>query len=69
MIDGTTMPYNSVDYGNDPDLWLDFVSQAPGINVTSRNLDKDVFDSTYWDSKQINTVVMPWIPFFSNCEG
>lgn len=51
MMDGTTMPYNSIDYGNDPKLWLDFISQAPGVNVTSRNLDKDVFDSTYWESK------------------
>lgn len=51
MMDGTTMPYNSVDYGNDPNLWLDFVSLAPGVNTTSRNLNKDVYDSTYWESK------------------
>jgi hypothetical protein len=47
-MDGTTMPYNSVDYGADPELWLDFVSTAPGINMTSKDLDKDAFDNTYW---------------------
>jgi hypothetical protein len=69
QMDGTTMPYNSVDYGEDPELWLDFVSTAPGVNMTSKDLDKDAFDNTYWQSKQINAVVMPWIPFFSNCDG
>jgi hypothetical protein len=69
QMEGTTMPYNSVDYGDDPDLWIDFVSLAPGVNMTHKNLDKDAFDNTYWQSKQINSVVMPWIPFFSNCDG
>ena len=42
------MPYNSPDYGEDPKLWLDFVSSADTVNPTTKNLDKDVFDSTYW---------------------
>ena len=24
---------------------------------------------TYWQSKQISAVVMPWLPYFSNCNG
>lgn len=48
---GTTMPYNSVDYGDDPALWLDFVSTEEGINMTDKDLDKDAFDNTYWQSK------------------
>ena len=39
------------------------------VNPTTKNLDKDAFDSTYWQSKQISAVVMPWVPFFSNCNG
>jgi hypothetical protein len=63
------MPYNCVDYPNDPSLWLDFVSTGDDIKMTQKDLDKDAFDNTYWQSKQINAVIMPWIPFFSNCDG
>ena len=63
------MPYNTPDYGNDPDLWVDFVATGPNINPTTKNLDKDAFDMTYWQSKQISTVVMPWLPYFTNCNG
>jgi hypothetical protein len=68
-MEGITMPYNCVDWGNDPSLWLDFVSLGNITNPTTKRLDKDAFDNTYWQSKQINAVVMPWIPFFSNCDG
>jgi hypothetical protein len=63
------MPYNCVDYPNDPSLWLDFVSTGDDIKMTQKDLDKDAFDNTYWQSKQINAVIMPWISFFSNCDG
>ena len=26
LLEGKTMPYNSVDYGVEPNLWLDFVA-------------------------------------------
>jgi len=39
------------------------------VNPTTKNLDKDAFDVTFWKSKLINAVIMPWIPFFSNCDG
>lgn len=42
------MPYNGVDYGNDPALWLDFIDLGNKTNPTTKNLDKDVFDTTYW---------------------
>jgi hypothetical protein len=51
QMQGTTMPYNSVDYGNDPDMWLDQTSYFPDANMTSKDLDKDAFDNTYWQSK------------------
>ena len=51
LMDGKTIPYNCPDYGLDPNLWLDFVSTGPGINPTTKNLDKDAHDSTYWQSK------------------
>ena len=81
QLEGITLPYNTPDYKNDPVLWLDFTStnqpDANGnpipdkfrVNPTTKNLDKDVFDPTYWQSKQINAVIMPWFPFFSNCDG
>ena len=69
MLEGKTIPYNAPDVGEDPDLWLDFVSLGPGINPTTKNLDKDVHDVTYWQSKKISAVVMPWMPYFSNCDG
>lgn len=48
---GITLPYNAINYLQDPNLWLDFVAIGDEINPTIRNLDKDVFDSTYWLSK------------------
>ena len=48
LLEGFTMPYNSPDWGNDPNLWIDFVSDGPGINPTTKNLEKDAFDVTYW---------------------
>jgi hypothetical protein len=69
QMEGVTMPYNSVDYGEDPKLWLDFVAIGDKVNPTHKDMDKDAFDNTYWQSKQINAVIMPWIPFFSNCDG
>ena len=69
LLEGITMPYNSPDWGNDPDLWIDFVSKGPNINPTTKGLDKDQFDLTYWQSRKINAVVMPWIPYFTNCNG
>lgn len=81
QLEGYTLPYNTPDFNNDPKLWLDFVStnqpdengnETPEqfrVNPTVKLLDKDPFDPTYWQSKQINAVVMPWLPFFSNCDG
>ena len=63
------MSYNTPDYGNEPPFYLDMTATGPGINPVRKNLDKDVYDSTYWDSKQIQAVIMPWIPYFTNCEG
>jgi hypothetical protein len=48
---GITFPYNAINYLQDPNLWFDFVAVGPDIKLTSRHLDKDVFDSTYWQSK------------------
>jgi len=48
---GITLPYNAINAGSDPNLWFDFVATGPDIKLTSRNLNKDVHDSTYWLSK------------------
>jgi len=69
LLDTFTMPYNSPDYFSEPKFYIDMTSRAEGIDLVDRKLSKDVYDSTYWQSKQINAVVMPWIPYFSNCEG
>lgn len=69
LLEGVTIPYNSPDYGADPSLWIDFVSLSDGINPTTRNLEKDTFDATYWQSRKVSAVVMPWFPYFTNCNG
>ena len=66
---GVTIPYNAPDLGNAPLFYIDMTSTAEGVNVGTRGLDKDIYDSTFWQSKQVNAVIMPWIPYFSNCEG
>jgi len=69
QIAGVTMPYNTPDVGNEPLFYIDMTSTAEGVNPRPKELDKDVFDSTFWQSKQVQAVIMPWIPFFTNCEG
>jgi len=66
---GVTIPYNCPDLGNEPLFYIDMTSTAEGVNIGPRGLEKDVYDSTYWQSKQVSAVIMPWIPFFTNCEG
>jgi len=68
-LEGITMPYNTPDFGDEPNLWLDFTSREGKVNPGGRNYNKDVYDQTFWQSKQINAVVAPWIPFFTNCNG
>jgi len=66
---GVTMPYNVPDLGNEPLFYIDMSSTAEGVNPGTKGLEKDIFDGTFWQSKQVSAVIMPWIPFFSNCEG
>lgn len=66
---GVTMPYNAPDVGNEPLFYIDMTSTAEGVNPVPKELDKDVYDATFWQSKQVQAVIMPWIPFFTNCEG
>ena len=63
------MPYNVPDLGNEPLFYIDMSSTAEGVNPGTKGLEKDIFDGTFWQSKQVSAVIMPWIPFFSNCEG
>jgi hypothetical protein len=66
---GVTLPYNAPDLGSEPLFYIDMTSTAPGVNMGTRRLEKDVFDSSYWQAKQVSAVIMAWIPYFSNCEG
>jgi hypothetical protein len=68
QLDSITMPYNTPDVGAEPDFYIDFTAVGADVNPKRKPLDKDVFDSTFWQSKQINAVIMPWVPFFSNCD-
>ena len=67
FLNDLTIPYNLIKVGNDQNFFLDMTAQI-GL-LPSRGYTKDVFDSTYWQSLQVTTVVMSWFPFFSNCEG
>ena len=42
------MPYNTPDVGEEPDLYLDFTAFGEGVNPIKKNLDKDVYDNTFW---------------------
>ena len=66
---GVTLPYNMPNWGEEPEFYLDMTSRGDDINPVRKKIDKDVFDSTYWDAKLITANIMPWVPFFSNCEG
>lgn len=67
--EGITLPYNMPDWGNEPDFYLDMTATGDTINPVRKNIEKDVYDSTYWDANLITANIMPWLPFFSNCEG
>ena len=50
-------------------LVIDMTSTHPDVTTKPKLIDKDVHDSNYWDTNLISALVMPWIPFFSNCDG
>lgn len=31
--------------------------------------DKEPYDSSYWSSNEMQTVLIPWLPYFSHCQG
>ena len=82
-LEGITLPYNIPDVSALNFLLLiDMTStyrglvpnrtnsvSTKGVTPKPKIIDKDVFDSNYWDTNQITALVMPWIPFFSNCDG
>ena len=57
------------DWNQEPEFYLDMTANGETINPVRKSIDKDVYDSTYWDAKLIQANIMPWLPFFSNCEG
>lgn len=67
FLSGITIPYNAPDVANDQTFFLDMTAKI-GLPA-QRGYDKDVYDSTYWQSRQITSAIMSWVPFFSNCEG
>lgn len=64
FLDGITIPYNAPDVEADESFFLDMTAKV-GL-LPSRNYDKDVYDSTYWQSREITSAIMSWVPFFSN---
>ena len=64
FLEGITIPYNAPDVEEDPNLFLDMTASL-GL-PPKRNYDKDVYDTTYWQSRQITSAIMSWVPFFSN---
>jgi hypothetical protein len=68
-MEGLTLPYNIPDLGREPLFYIDMTSVAENVNPTTKGLNADPYDATYWQSKQVNAVIMPWVPYFSNCEG
>jgi hypothetical protein len=69
ITEGITLPYNMPDWGKEPDFYVDMTARGSDINPVRRPIDKDVYDSTYWDAQLITANIMPWLPYFSNCEG
>jgi hypothetical protein len=52
---GVTLPYNAPDVGAEPLFYIDMTSTAEqhGVNPGAKGLDKDVYDATFWQSKQV----------------
>ena len=67
ILEQYTVPYNNPDVDDDPLFFIDMTASV-GM-IPDRYYDKDVYDSTFWQSRQIDSVIMSWIPYFSNCEG
>ena len=66
FLEGIKIPYNAPDVENDQSLFLDMTAKL-GL-LPTRSYNKDVYDTTYWQSRQITSAIMSWIPFFSNWE-
>lgn len=66
ILETVIVPYNAPDIENPKILYLD-MTEPVGL-PPDRMLDKDVYDATFWQSREIDSLIMSWIPFFSNCD-
>lgn len=48
ILEGITIPYNTPNVFDEPELYLDMTAYGDNINPTTKYLDKDVYDNTFW---------------------
>jgi len=66
ILETVIVPYNSPDIENPKKFFVD-MTESIGL-PPDWNLDKDVYDATFWQSREIDSLIMSWIPYFSNCD-
>ncbi|KRX03661.1 hypothetical protein PPERSA_04213 [Pseudocohnilembus persalinus] len=50
-------------------LIFDYVSQNTDLFPDHIEYSKQPYDRSYWSSQDAETILMPWIPYFSHCKG
>ena len=69
------MPYNIPDLGNEPLFYIEMTSTKAGgtgvnrVNKLPKGYSADPNDELFWQSKLVNAALVPYLPYFSNCEG
>lgn len=61
--------YSNSDYDINSPLLVDYIPITNKSFTYDHNIEEDPFTSTYWASENLKGLVLPWIPYFSNCAG
>ncbi len=66
-LSSITLPYNM--RNTSVNMTTDMTATGKNISLVRKTFDQDPFDITLWASDSITTIALPWLPFFSSCDG
>ena len=50
-------------------ILFDYSSDTASDFPLPETYEKEPYDSSYWSSNEIKTILIPWLPYFSYCTG
>ena len=73
IVSGTFLNNAQLPYNMPPDrstnVFFDFTSMDDNLFIQPQTYAKAPFDHSYWSTYQVNTLLIPYVPYFSYCKG